>query len=90
MSCIIPRLDKFLCCFSLRKVRLETQGGIVDDVMLQGILLSVILNSLLCTLLLLLYIPYSLNWSPVRKQIEAQKNGFCEIKFLSLYYCFHF
>ena len=43
--------------------------------MLQGILLSVILNSLLCTLLLLLYIPYSLNWSPVREQIEAQKNG---------------
>merc|ERR1711997_68061 len=59
MSCIIPRLDKFLCCFSLRK----------------GILLSVILNSVLCTLLLLLYIPYSLNWSPVREQIEAQKNG---------------
>merc|ERR1712226_259092 len=57
MSCI--KLDKFLCCFSLRK----------------GILLSVLLNSLLCTLLLLLYIPYSLNWSPVRKQIEAQKNG---------------
>ena len=43
--------------------------------MFQGILLSVLLNSLICTLLLLLYIPYSLNWSPVRKQIEAQKNG---------------
>ena len=80
MSCIIPKLDKFLCCFSLRKVRVETQGD-GDEisqivVMLQGILLSVILNSLACTLLLLLYIPYSLNWSPVRKQIEAQKNGF--------------
>ena len=43
--------------------------------LLQGILLSVLVNSLVCTLLLLLYIPYSLNWSPVRAQIEAQKNG---------------
>ena len=42
---------------------------------MQGILLSVLANSLLCTLLLLLYIPYSLNWSPVRAQIEAQKKG---------------
>ena len=46
----------------------------MDEIMmlLQGILLSVLVNSLVCTLLLLLYIPYSLNWSPVRAQIEAQ------------------
>ena len=62
------------------KARLDQIG---DYVLLQGILLSVILNSLLCTLLLLLYIPYSLNWSPIRKQIEDQKNGsLLEYKYL--------
>ena len=48
---------------------------------MQGILLSVLANSLVCTLLLLLYIPYSLNWSPVRAQIEAQKNGEATLDF---------
>ena len=96
MSCIIPKLDNFLYCFSLRKVRVETQGKvggiILFVVMLQGILLSVILNSLICTLLLLLYIPYSLNWSPVREQIEAQKNGRfgLRIRNILVLNCWHF
>ena len=83
MSCVIPRPEQFLCCFSLRKVtRIKNYCQCVvlflsiiiqfsSDRPTQGILLSVVLHSLVCTLLLLLYIPYSLHWSPVIHQLQS-------------------
>ena len=70
--CCVPKLDRFLIRFSLQKVRKELTTEIRRD--FQGILVTTVTTSLIWLILLVLYLPYQLLWSPFITATEDDKS----------------
>ena len=70
--CCVPKIDRFLCRFSLQKVSKELKPSKTWRHS-QGILLTVLTTSTIWILLLVLYIPYQLLWSPFISAAEHDK-----------------
>ena len=65
MACFsVPQINKFLCHFSLQKVNTSDMYCKFHSFISQGILVTILTSSMVWLLLLVLYLPYQLLWSP--------------------------